>query len=236
MAESRGLVFAFFRNLVFAFFRNGGFRRLLSPAGESTGASANAPPRSRPRSCRPTEKTRTQIRFGPLASIDTLQPLFIYMFEGALEQHSIEADPALYNRIGFRDGGFGISRICARPTHRRFLATLRGRHLARPATIVGTRTWRIFGQGHSSYRRPCCRLGCPHQAKRAHRGDGPAAKAIKEGNFENVDLTLLSIDEQKLLIYLQMRRMPLCEKNPWPGEPVIVAIPKRRGARVSFHR
>jgi hypothetical protein len=21
-----------------------------------------------------------------------------------------------------------------------------------------------------------------------------------------------------------MRRMPLCEKNPWPGEPVIVAI------------
>jgi hypothetical protein len=39
-------------------------------------------------------------------------------------------------------------------------------------------------------------------------------------------LTLLSIDEQKLPIYLQMRRMPLCEKNPWPGEPVIVAIPE----------
>jgi len=41
-----------------------------------------------------------------------------------------------------------------------------------------------------------------------------------------VDLTLLSIDEQKLPIYLQMRRMPLWEKNPWPGEPVIVAIPE----------
>jgi hypothetical protein len=52
------------------------------------------------------------------------------------------------------------------------------------------------------------------------------AKAIKEGNFENVDLTLLSIDEQKLPIYLQMRRMPLCEKNPWSAEPVIVAIPE----------
>src|SRR6516225_3354109 len=52
------------------------------------------------------------------------------------------------------------------------------------------------------------------------------AKAIKEGNVERVDLTLLSIDEQKLPIYLQMRRMPLCEKNPWPGEPVIVAIPE----------
>ena len=52
------------------------------------------------------------------------------------------------------------------------------------------------------------------------------AKAIREGNFERVDLTLLSIDEQKLPIYLQMRRMPLCEKPPWPGEPVIVAIPE----------
>ena len=52
------------------------------------------------------------------------------------------------------------------------------------------------------------------------------ATAIKEGIFERVDLTLLSIDEQKLPIYLQMRRMPLCEKKPWPGEPVIVAIPE----------
>jgi len=52
------------------------------------------------------------------------------------------------------------------------------------------------------------------------------AKAIKEGNVEGVDLTLLSIDEQKLPIYLRMRRMPLCEKNPGPGEPVIVAVPE----------
>src|SRR4051794_10078894 len=55
------------------------------------------------------------------------------------------------------------------------------------------------------------------------------ATAIKEGNFERVDLTLLSIDEEKLPIYLQMRRMPLCEERPWPGEPVIVAIPERNG-------
>jgi hypothetical protein len=52
------------------------------------------------------------------------------------------------------------------------------------------------------------------------------AKAIKEGSLERVDLTLLSIDEQKLPIYLQMRRMPLCEKPPWAGEPVIVAVPE----------
>ncbi len=52
------------------------------------------------------------------------------------------------------------------------------------------------------------------------------AKAIKEGSVEGVDLTLLSIDEHKLPIYLQMRRMPLCEKPPWAGEPVIVAVPE----------
>ena len=53
------------------------------------------------------------------------------------------------------------------------------------------------------------------------------ATAIREGNFERVDLTLLSIDdEQKLPIYLQMRRMSLCDNKPWPGESVIVAIPE----------
>ena len=52
------------------------------------------------------------------------------------------------------------------------------------------------------------------------------AHAIREGSSERVDLTLLSIDEHKLPIYLQMRRMPLCEKAPWPGEPVIVAVPE----------
>jgi len=52
------------------------------------------------------------------------------------------------------------------------------------------------------------------------------ATAIREGNFERVDLTLLSLDEQKLPIYLQMRRMSLCDNKPWPGESVIVAIPE----------
>jgi S1-C subfamily serine protease len=50
------------------------------------------------------------------------------------------------------------------------------------------------------------------------------AHAVKEGT--QVDLTLLSIDEHKLPIYLQMRRLPLCEKAPWPGERVIVAVPE----------
>jgi len=150
----------------------------------------------------------------------------MYMFEGALEQHPIEVDPALYNRIGF-DGGFGIARICARPTNRRFLASLRGRHLARSTTIVGARTRRISGKGPNYYRRPCCHPGCSHTKPSVRiAGMDLPATAIREGNFERVDLTLLSIDEQKLPIYLQMRRMPLCDNKPWPGEPVIVAIPE----------
>src|SRR5215510_2320116 len=52
------------------------------------------------------------------------------------------------------------------------------------------------------------------------------ANAIKEGSFERVDLTLLSVDEQKLPVSLRMRRMPLCEKLPLVGAPVIVAVPE----------
>jgi len=55
--------------------------------------------------------------------------------------------------------------------------------------------------------------------------DLPAA-LIKQGSLEGVDLTLLSIDGTKLPIRLQMRRMPLCEHSPYPGESVVVAIPE----------
>ena len=78
----------------------------------------------------------------------------------------------------------------------------------------------------SSYRRPCCRPGRSHQTNGAHRWHEAAGDRYKEGNFERVDLTLLSLDEQKLPIYLQMRRMSLCDNKPWPGESVIVAIPE----------
>src|SRR3984893_1388895 len=52
------------------------------------------------------------------------------------------------------------------------------------------------------------------------------ANVLKEGAFERVDLALLSVDEEKLPISLQMRRMPVCENAPWVGEPVIVAVPE----------
>jgi len=52
------------------------------------------------------------------------------------------------------------------------------------------------------------------------------AKIVREGAFEQVDLALLSVDEEKLPISLRLRRMPLCQRPPWVGEPVIVAIPE----------
>src|SRR5207245_5489682 len=64
-----------------------------------------------------------------------------------------------------------------------------------------------------------------HTKPRVHiAGMELPATAIREGNFEQVDLTLLSVDEQKLPVYLRMRRMPLCDNKPWSGEPVICAI------------
>ena len=55
--------------------------------------------------------------------------------------------------------------------------------------------------------------------------DLPAA-LVKEGSFEDVDLTLLSIDPTKLPVHLQMRRMPLCATPPFAGETVVVATPE----------
>jgi len=52
------------------------------------------------------------------------------------------------------------------------------------------------------------------------------AKTIRQSPFELRDLALLSVDQQRLPIYLRMRRMPLCDNAPWVGEPVIVAIPE----------
>ena len=90
----------------------------------------------------------------------------------------------------------------------------------------GTRARRISRKRPGHHR--CPRRRPDTQTKPSVRiaGMDLPAHAIKEGSFERVDLTLLSIDERKLPIYLQMRRMSLCDNQPWPGEPVIVAIPE----------
>jgi hypothetical protein len=48
---------------------------------------------------------------------------------------------------------------------------------------------------------------------------------VKEGAFEQTDLTLLSVDEKFLPSRLLLRRNPLCRENPWPGESVITVVP-----------
>lgn len=51
------------------------------------------------------------------------------------------------------------------------------------------------------------------------------AEVIKEGDFETIDLTLLSIDETQLPVSLRLRREPICTSDPWVGQAVVVAIP-----------
>ena len=53
------------------------------------------------------------------------------------------------------------------------------------------------------------------------------ASLVKEGTLETVDLTLLSVDTTRLPARLGMSRLPLCEKAPFAGETVVVAIPER---------
>jgi hypothetical protein len=51
-------------------------------------------------------------------------------------------------------------------------------------------------------------------------------EVIREGDLNNVDLTLLSVDAHQLPVSLGLRRMPLCQNPSWVGEPVIVATPE----------
>src|SRR3974377_1545781 len=53
------------------------------------------------------------------------------------------------------------------------------------------------------------------------------AKIVKEGSLEQIDVTLLSVDEMRLPASLQLRRNPLCKQRPQVGENVIVIDPDR---------
>jgi hypothetical protein len=48
------------------------------------------------------------------------------------------------------------------------------------------------------------------------------AKVLKQGSLEDVDLSLLLVDQEKLPKSIKLPRMQLCEAPPWPGDPVIV--------------
>jgi Trypsin-like peptidase domain len=53
-------------------------------------------------------------------------------------------------------------------------------------------------------------------------GTSLPATLVKQGEFEDVDLTLFSVDEQKLPKSVLRIHTPLCQGPPWPGDPVIV--------------
>jgi hypothetical protein len=57
-------------------------------------------------------------------------------------------------------------------------------------------------------------------------GQDLPASLVKQGGVEGVDLTLLSIDATKLPVRLRMRRSPLCERESYAGESVVVATPE----------
>lgn len=48
------------------------------------------------------------------------------------------------------------------------------------------------------------------------------ATVVKQGEFEDVDLALFSVDEQKLPASVLRIDASLCQAPPWPGDPVIV--------------
>jgi hypothetical protein len=48
------------------------------------------------------------------------------------------------------------------------------------------------------------------------------ASVVKQGSLEDVDLSLLSVDQDKLPARIRPLQMQLCRAPPWPADPVIV--------------
>jgi hypothetical protein len=54
------------------------------------------------------------------------------------------------------------------------------------------------------------------------------ANVLKQGSFEDVDLSLLTVDEEKVPASSSaLPRIKLCEAPPWPGDAVIVVDAER---------
>jgi hypothetical protein len=56
-------------------------------------------------------------------------------------------------------------------------------------------------------------------------GQDLPAKIIKKGSADQIDLTLLSVDEELLPVSLRLRRNPLCKGPPQVGENVVDVVP-----------
>jgi hypothetical protein len=63
--------------------------------------------------------------------------------------------------------------------------------------------------------------GIVNKPKVSIAGQNRTATVIKESPFEQLDLALLEINEEGLPVSLRLRRIPLCQGQPWPGEEVV---------------
>lgn len=57
-------------------------------------------------------------------------------------------------------------------------------------------------------------------------GNDNPSRLVKQGSLDGVDLTLLSVDPAALPVRMRMRRLPLCDASPYPGESVVVVTPE----------
>ncbi len=51
-------------------------------------------------------------------------------------------------------------------------------------------------------------------------------QVVKEGSFEQTDLTLLAVEESLLPMRLRLRRSSLCPTPPLPGQQVVTVVPE----------
>lgn len=61
--------------------------------------------------------------------------------------------------------------------------------------------------------------------KVAIEGQEFPTRTLKQGSFEETDITLLIVEERLLPMRLRLRRMSLCAKPPFPGEEVVTIVP-----------
>jgi hypothetical protein len=57
-------------------------------------------------------------------------------------------------------------------------------------------------------------------------GEAFPTNVVKAGDFETIDLTLLSVNERTLPSRLALCRNPIYQRPPWPGETVITVVPE----------
>jgi hypothetical protein len=57
-------------------------------------------------------------------------------------------------------------------------------------------------------------------------GEELPTQVVKAGDLDTTDLTLLAVDANRLPMRLRLRRNPLCQKPPWPGEHIITVVPE----------